>query len=81
MKFRLRRASRWSSTVLIGVKNGFCFTIARTSANYYVSVIHKSKDIRYNSLWEHLEFQSEESAELFCEMFDYEKYKCLGRDV
>lgn len=73
---------KWSSqNRYAGSANGFNFTIAINKVKWYVVADHKKKDIRFNSLWSNLEFDSLELATAFCESFDYTKHNCLGNDL
>ena len=77
MKFTKTRKA-----TIIGVKNGFKFTLAPTNTdNWYVVVFHKKKDIRFNTLWSGLEFKTLALAKSFCEKFNYTHYECIGDDV
>lgn len=63
-----------------GKNKGFEFTITYSN-NYnafYVVVVHLKKDIRFNSLWSDITFETFDAAKTFCETFDYKKHKCVG---
>jgi hypothetical protein len=61
---------------------GFYFTCdVVIGKGYYVLAIHTKKDIRFNSLWDSLTFETELEAQKFCETFDYSVNRCLGKDV
>ncbi len=64
-----------------GKKRGFEFTISSSGNAYYVVAICQEKDIRLNTLWIKLTFETFEKAEEFCENFDCKKYDCIGDDV
>lgn len=61
--------------------NDFKFLIHEISRYYFIVANHKTKDIRFNSLWENIQFATLEEAKAFCENFDYKKHKPLGNDV
>ena len=64
-------------------KGGFAFTISHSydSNGFYVVASNITKDIRFNSLWSGLTFETFELAVDFCKTFNYEDHSCLGKDV
>lgn len=81
MKFKAQR-ERWSKTTWYqGKKNGFKFNYAQKDNRWYCVISHTKKDIRFNSLWENLTFDTEEEIQKWCEMWDYKNHMCLGKDV
>jgi hypothetical protein len=62
-------------------KRGFEFTISPSGNAYYVVAVGQKKDIRLNTLWINLTFETLEQAEEFCENFDWKQYDCIGDDV
>ena len=78
MRFKENRRARG----FYKAKNrGFEFTISSSGNRYYVVVIGVEKDIRLNTLWIKLTFETFEQAEEFCENFDWKNYPCVGDDV
>ena len=65
-----------------GKGKGFSFTISYSTSHsaFYVVASHIKKDIRYNTLWGYVGFETFDNAVIFCEEFDYKKHKCLGVD-
>ena len=84
MKFKEKKMG-WGSRNkwFVGYKNGFelMYTTTNQNGQLYVMASHKTKDIRYNSLWESMTFETKEEVELFCENFDYVEHSCLGKDL
>jgi len=70
---------RYTSTFYEGIKNGFKFTYNLTE-RIYVTVSHKELDIRFNSLWSDIKFNSEDEVKQWCEDFKHENFSCLGED-
>ena len=71
-----------------GKKGGFEFTISSTGKTFnddalafYVVANSQKKDIRLNTLWIKLTFETFQKAEEFCENFDWKKYDCIGDDT
>jgi hypothetical protein len=62
-------------------KRGFEFTISSSGNAYYVVAVGQKKDIRLNTLWIKLTFETFEKAEEFCEKFDWKQHPCIGDDV
>ena len=83
MKFKEMRMPWGSNKWFNAVKGGFEFTYSTSNQNgeLFVMANHKTKDIRYNSLWESLTFETKEEVEVFCENFDYVEHSCLGKDL
>lgn len=80
MNFKKKRSSPFDKDYYKASKNNFEFNVY-DDFKISVSTNHKKKDIRFNSLWEKLTFNSLEDAFKFCEDFDYTKHSCLGKDV
>lgn len=81
MKFKAQR-ERWGRTTWYkGKKNGFEFEYAQKDNGWYCVISHTKKDIRFNSLWENLIFDTEQEIQEWCEMWDYKNHRCLGNDV
>lgn len=81
MNFKKKRSSPFDRTDYYKAsKNNFEFTV-HDNDKIFIVAFHKKKDIRFNSLWEKLTFNSLEDAFKFCEDFDYTKHSCLGKDV
>lgn len=80
MKFN-KKQERWSEPHYIGRKQQFIFDASNSKNGIYVTVRHKTKDIRYNSLWEKIEFKTMDELSDWCDNFDHTKFKCLGKDV
>lgn len=66
-----------------GKNKDFQFTIANSNNHntFYVVAVHLKKDIRFNSLWNNITFETFDEAKIFCETFDYKKHKCMGDDI
>ena len=67
-----------------GKKGGFEFTISIFNdypLSFYVMADSQKKDIRLNTLWIKLTFETLEKAKEFCENFDWKKYDCIGEDA
>ena len=67
-----------------GKKGGFEFTISTFNdvpLALYVVASSQKKDIRLNTLWIKLTFETLEKAKEFCENFDWKKYDCIGEDA
>jgi len=79
MKF-IAKKLKWSDTWYHGTKNGFIFRYTNNNG-YYVCVSHKTKDIRFNSLWDKIIFNTTKECEDWCETFDYTKHHCIGEDA
>lgn len=62
-----------------GVKNGFKFKI-NTKDEIYATIIHKTKDIRFNTLWAKIKFETLHDCIKWCNDFNYTQNKCLGND-
>ncbi len=72
---------RWGETKLVAKKNGFVFSIIQWKDKYwYCAVSHQTKDIRFNSLWQGINFSSLENAKIWCDQFDANNFGCLGSD-
>jgi hypothetical protein len=83
IKFSQARMTLYSSDkVWVGRKNGFKFHVRFSDYHsyYYVSVNHTSKDIRFNSMWQDINFKAFEEACKFCNEFKPENFDCLGKD-
>lgn len=66
---------------LIWEKDNFEFRYNQRNDGWYCVISHTNKDIRYNSLWEGLTFNTEEEVHEFCEGWNYKDHPCLGKDV
>jgi len=80
MKFK-KKKERLGRKYYVGEKGNFKFYYSRNYNGWYAVVNHIEKDIRYNSLWENIQFSSEFQVQQWCEDFDYKKHECLGKDV
>jgi len=80
MKF-YRKQRRWHSDYYVGKNKGFEFSYRNNGNGWSVIVSHTTKDIRFNSLWNGIEFTCEGEIQDWCEKFDYAQYQCLGKDV
>ena len=80
MKF-VKKQSKWGNCHWTGRKNSFIFNYSQNSSKWYVVVNHTKLDIWFNTLWQNIEFDTEEETQTWCENFDYQKYKCIGDDV
>jgi uncharacterized protein YxeA len=60
-----------------GQKNNFSFIVQQNHRlKWYANVTHKKQDIRYNSLWDKITFESKEEAFEWCDSFDHTNYAC-----
>jgi len=76
-----KKSVGWDGYHYSGRKNGFTFRISKyEKGTFYVVATSVKTDIRYNSLWEGLSFETKDQAFEFCESFDYTKHQCLGND-
>ncbi len=81
MRFIKKQTARFSNIVKYqGIKKGFIFSINIGESQIYISVNHKLKDIRFNSLWQSITFETKEKAIEWCENFKPENFNCLGDD-
>jgi hypothetical protein len=81
MKFTYN-TKKWSNTYCKAKSRGFIFEyIYYNTGPYFCIVTHSKKDIRFNSLWEGLTFETEDELREWCEKWDYKDHKCLGIDT
>lgn len=76
-----KKQIRYSDSFYVGRKNNFEFTYSTYGYKWYCVVEHTKKDIRFNTLWQNITFDTREDVEKWCETFDYKKYDCIGDDV
>lgn len=76
IKFKTNK-KRFCEKRKIGVKDGFLFSYCFIE-EWWVVVSHNKKDIRFNTLWESIEFKNESEVVEWCNNFDYTKFNCLG---
>lgn len=67
MKFT-KKTERWSNPRWYGRKNKIQFEIAGVDGKYYV-VLNGENDLRYNTLWNDITFDTLESAIEYCENY------------
>lgn len=82
---RLTKKRQSTFIYFSGKSKGFLFSIkpratslSKDLQGFYVTASHQKKDIRFNSLWEQLYFDTVEKAKEFCENFDPKKHSVLG---
>lgn len=81
MKF-IRKREKWGTARWVGRKNSFIFEYTKgKKREFYVVVTHVEKDIRFNSLWQSIEFDTQEEVQSWCEAFKPENFECIGKDV
>ncbi len=81
MKIYLKNITR-NTESYIGRKNNFVFTLAKKKdEKWYFYCMHKTLDIRFNSLWEQKEYLSLEDCKKACESFKPSNYSCCGKDI
>lgn len=70
------------NSLVNGRKNGFHFMIIpNKESKFYVTILHRNKDIKFNSLWSKIIFDDLDSAKSWCEEFKKEDYGCIGDDI
>jgi len=63
-------------------KNGFKICIVKIiDGGFYATVKHAKKDIRFNSLWNKLTWETIEAATEYMSEWKPEDHECLGADV
>lgn len=78
VKFGFKVTYTWK-----GRKKDFLFNVSlgNKNADYYTTVSHITKDIRFNSLWSNITFATIQDAFDWCDNFESKNYACLGADA
>ena len=59
----------------------FTFDIHYSVLGFYITCNHIEFDVRYNSLWDMLTFETSELGQFFCDQFNWRNYSVIGSEM